>query len=84
MIVVSYADINQFPSLYLLECLKYVILRCPSPLLNMFPLPVHQLTTLVHPVKLLLCPSLLPDQVVFRALLGTHQSLNGKRLLTFQ
>ena len=83
MIVVRYADVNQFSSLYLLECLKYVRLHRPSPLLDMLPLPVHQLTTLVHPVKLLLCPGLLPNQVVFRALLGTHQSLNGKRLFSF-
>jgi hypothetical protein len=84
MIVVRYADVDKLPSLYLLECLKYVSLHRPSPLLNMLPLPVHQLTPLVHPVKLLLCPGLLPDQVVFRALLRTHQSLNGKRLPGFK
>ena len=84
IIVVRYADVNQLPSLYLLECLEYVSLHRPSPLLNMLPLPVHQLAPLVHPVKLLLCLGLLPDEVVFGALLGTHQPLNGKRLLGFQ
>ena len=61
VIVVRYADVDKLPSLYLLECLKYVSLNRPSPLLYMLPLPVHQLTPLVHPVKLLLCPGLLPD-----------------------
>lgn len=84
VIVVRYADVDKLSSLYLLECLKYVSLNRSSPLLNMLPLPVHQLTPLVHPVKLLLRPGLLPDQVVFRALLGTHQSLNGKRLPGFK
>jgi hypothetical protein len=84
IIVVRYADVYQLASLNLLERLEYVCLHRPSPLLYMLPLPFYQLAPLVNPVKLLLCLGLLADEVVFRALLGTHQSLYGQRFLCFQ